>query len=150
MNQVALRASRSGNGCGVAIVAVEGTDNAWLLQISVLPKVWAGQSTTVVDLDREPGDDRRRSVAVHEGHHLVLSSRNADVARRCATALMGLEFVDSGEPGEGPDTHEREPYASGRVRLFDEVAVADVADGHAPTPNTHPQSMGADRALRLP
>lgn len=157
MHQVALRASRSGNGCGVAIVAVEGIEGTWLLQISVLPKFWAAQGTSVVDLDKAPGDDRRHSVVVHEGRYLVLSSSNADVARRGATALMGLEFVDSDEGGEGSDRDGREQYAPGRVRLFDEVAIADVGSGLAPVPATNPQSMweliehfGSLDLLRIP
>ena len=141
MEQVALRVSRSGNGCGVAIVAVDADNDTWLLQISILPKFWSTTATVVVDLDDVPGDDRRRAVSLHEGHFLLLTSAHPPLARRCAAALTGLVFAETEEPDDGSTAHDRGSSAPARVRLFDEVPIADVAPSQVVLPVARPQSM---------
>lgn len=91
-----LQASRSGNGCGIALVGLESGAS---FAVSVLPKWWrTDESVPEIDVDNlAHRATEHLHVFMSEGGFIRLSSLHEELLNSIAHALTGLEFDDQSD-----------------------------------------------------
>lgn len=126
-----LVASPKGNGCGIALLRVDGGPT---LAISVVPKLWPASGATVLRIDEGPGTaEPVVHLVVRELQTFTLVADSSVVLDSCIEALTNLRFEDD-------DTDQLLDASSspkGPAPLFQEVPLSvveesltsDAADG---------------------
>ncbi|CAB4967571.1 MAG: hypothetical protein F2840_14815 [Actinobacteria bacterium] len=98
-----FRVSPSGNGCGLAVVALDGGPRPCLIQIHVMPKFWSTSAEVHVDLDEAIRGRAGFRVAVYEGQRLLVGSADAGLLDRLGDILAGLTFAPDPDSEEAED-----------------------------------------------